>query len=267
LNGTAATIAATAGAVGLLIAVPVFSWCLGVRALAKVRHDVEGGYQRYILAAWAWLLVALVIGPFCTLAAEASGGVVPPLVTDFARHALAFGFVTQVMMGVATRVLPVFTGHTLWSVRAQSAACYLLNVAVVLRGLEVVVSIGLVPSAWPLIAIAGPPAVAAVALFAANVVFTIYGRPAITTQAATPALMADRRIIDLLDIPGALDLLVNAGFTPLTNSVARTTLARTVTLRQACGMRNISLEPLVARLTELDQVARNFARRDGKFPR
>lgn len=243
------------GALGLSVAAVMFSWCLGVRVVRPIRHDIESGYQRYVPTAWLWLFVALAVGPFWTLAAEARGSVVPLLVTDFGRHALAFGFITQVMMGVATRVLPVFTGNALWSPRARTAAFYLLNVSLVVRALEIVVSVGILPAAWPVIAAAGPPAVAAVVLFACNVVFTIYGHPA-TAAAATPIAIADRRVGDLLRISGALDLLVAAGFTPLQNPAMRAALGGTVTLRQACGMRNVPLEPIVARLAELERSAR-----------
>lgn len=242
---------ATLGALGLLVAVPLYSWCLGIGAHPRTRHDVESGYQRYVFAGWAWLFVALAMGPLWTLVATMRGGAVPPLVADFARHALAFGFVTQIMMGVATRILPVFTGNALWSPRARSAAFYLLNVSMVLRGLEVVVAAGFVPDAWPLIAIAGPPAVAAVVLFALNVVFTLYGRPAAAAHRPGPVPLADRRVAEILETPGALDVLVEAGFTPLKNPVMRATLAGGVTLRQACGLKGVPLEPLVARLEAL----------------
>jgi uncharacterized protein involved in response to NO len=237
------------GALALLVSVPLFSWCLGVGSRPRASHDVEGGYQRYVAAGWVWLFVALAVGPLWTLTAALRGAGVPPLVTDFARHALAFGFVTQIMMGVATRVLPVFTGNPLWSPRARTAAFYLLNASVVLRGLEVVVAAGFAPALWPVIAVAGPPALAAVVLFALNVMFTIFGRPAVAP--GVPPL-PDRRISDLLQIPGALDLLVAAGFAPLKNPIMRATLAGSVTLRQACGMRGVALEPLASRLADLE---------------
>jgi hypothetical protein len=240
-----------AGAGGLLVAVPLFSWCLGVGSRPKTDHDVQHGYQRYVTAGWAWLAVALLVGPLWTLVAALRGGTVPRLVTDFARHALAFGFVTQIMMGVATRILPVFTGNALWSPRARTAAFYLINGSVVLRALEVMVAIGFVPAAWPLIALAGPPAVAAVALFALNVVFTIFGHPATSSVSASPTAMADRSVGDILKIPGALDLLIEAGFTPLKNPVLRAAMAGSVTLRQACSLKDVSIDPLVARLEKL----------------
>jgi hypothetical protein len=170
---------------GFLVAVPLFSWCLGVRFREKDRHDREGGYQRYITTAWFWLFVALVVGPLWTLVTTIQGSAPAPLVSDFARHAFAFGFVAQIMMGVATRILPVFTGNALWSPRARAAAFYLLNVSVVLRGLELVVAAGMAAGAWPFIAAAGPPAVAAVLLFGLNVVFTIFRHPSSSIATAS----------------------------------------------------------------------------------
>jgi hypothetical protein len=234
-----------------LVSVPLFSWCLGVGTQPRAGHDVERGYQRFVFAGWLWLAVALAAGPFWTLIALLSGSVVAPLVADFGRHALAFGFVTQTIMGVATRVLPVFTGHALWSPRARTATFYLLNASVVLRALEVVVAAGVMPSAWPFIATAALPALAAVVLFSLNVVLTIYGRP-VTATAVGPVILADRRVSEVLQIPGALEVLIEAGFTPLRNPVMRASLAGGVTLRQACALKGIPLEVVVARLGALE---------------
>jgi uncharacterized protein involved in response to NO len=255
LEGVGASVVAPlaiAGAAGLLVSVPLYSYCIGAGSMPKTRHDSDAGYQQYIAAAWLWLHVALAVGPLWTVIAVLRDAGVPPLVTDFARHALAFGFVAQVMMGVAARVLPVFTGNALWSPRARSAAFYLLNLSVLLRGLEAVIAAGLVPAAWPFVAIAGPPALAAVVLFAFNVVFTIYGRP-VAHESARSLALADRRIAEIITIPGALDVLVDAGFTPLRNPAMRMALAGSVSLRQACGLKGIRLEPLLARIAALHQ--------------
>lgn len=175
-----------AGAMAILVSVPVYSWCVGARTTLAKPHDAASGYQQYIIVGWMWLFVALAVGPLWTLVCALRGSGVPPLVTDFARHVLAFGFVTQVMMGVASRVLPVFTGNPLWSPRARTAAFYLLNLSVVMRGLEVVVAAGFVPAAWPFIALAGPPAALAVLLFGLNVVGTICHRPANQRRSPVP---------------------------------------------------------------------------------
>jgi hypothetical protein len=244
------------GAVALLIAVPLFSWCLGVGTRRERRRDVENGYQRFITAAWVWLAVALAAGPALTLTAGLRGASVPPLVTDFARHALAFGFITQVIVGVASRILPVFTGNALWSPGARTATFYLLNASVAMRSLEAFVAAGFVPGAWPYIALAAVPALAAMVLFALTVVFTIHGRPAPDAGGVNPAALADRRVIEIVKIQGALEVLVDAGFTPLANPVMRAAFAGAVTLRQACGLKGVPLEPLVARLEALQPTRR-----------
>lgn len=59
---------------------------------------------------------------------------------------------------------------------------------------------------------------------------------------------------ELLAVPGALEALLEAGFTPLANPAARALLAPTVTLRQAIALRGLEsacADALVARLAAL----------------
>jgi hypothetical protein len=95
---------------------------------------------------------------------------------DFSRHALALGFATQVIMGVGGRFVPAFSGRRLPSPGGHRCAFWLLNVAVAIRGLEAVLAAGYWAELWPLLALSGPPAVAAVALFSANLAAAL--RPA-----------------------------------------------------------------------------------------
>jgi len=248
--------ARAAGALALLAAVALYIEIIGLFRASRGSRSAESGYERYIYAAWGWLLVGLATGPLWTVVALATGRDTSITMLDFSRHAVAFGFVTQMMMGVASRVLPVFTGNRLWSPRARDAAFWLLNAGIALRGLEAVVAAGYWPSAWNYIALSGPPAVAAVLLFAANVAMTLRGAGAaasVPAPAAANVDLPDRLVADILTIPGALEVLVAAGFTPLANPVLRAALARTVTLRQACGMTGAPLEAVTARLEALQR--------------
>ncbi len=261
-----------AGAVALVVAVPAMARIVGLfgglrgelRPSTARAGDPERGYQRYVYAAWGWLFVGLAAGPVWTLVALSHGRYGSILMLDFARHAVAFGFVTQMILGVASRVLPVFTGHRLWSPRLRAATWWLLNLGVLLRGLEAAVAAGVWPAAWPFIALSGPPAVAAMFLFTGNVMMTMRGQ----TSALRPSgprdvpdqLIPDQLISDLLRVPGVLELLVEAGFTPLRNPAMRATFARTVTLRQACRMRDVGLDPLAERIRLL-QTAQGSDRR------
>jgi uncharacterized protein involved in response to NO len=255
-------IIAAAGAVALVAGTAMFAFVVGLFT-RRDRDWQRGPHERYIYTAWAWLGVGLLLGPIATTLVIFHGGHPAPLVADFARHAVALGFVTMMIVGVAGRVVPVFTGRTLWSPRAHVLTFWFLIVALAVRALQVVISTGYWPHAWPFIGLAGPPAFIAMLLFTINIVMTV--RPEVArTPAAMPAFapggsagtahgIADRVVADLLAIPGVLDLLVSHGFTPLANPVLRATLARTVTLREACRLKQIPLAPLVQHIQQMER--------------
>ena len=170
---------------------------------------------------------------------------------DFSRHALALGFVTQMIMGISVRILPVFTGHALWSGALRTAVFWLLNVSVALRGLQAIVAAGYWPAAWPWIALSGPPALIAACLFGVNIGMTLRTEPMGDARGTVGHDPADAIVADLIAIDGVLDLLVRAGFAPLANPIMRATFARSITLRQASQLRGIPLEPVIASLRPL----------------
>jgi uncharacterized protein involved in response to NO len=84
---------------------------------------------------------------------------------DFSRHTFALGFATQLIMGIGGRFVPAFVGRRPFSPGAHRIAFWLLNLAVALRGLEAALALGRA-EAWPWLALSGPPAMVALALFA-----------------------------------------------------------------------------------------------------
>jgi len=240
------------GAVALLAAVPAFAFVVGLfgrRRISGQGLDREyRDYQRYVHAGWGWLFIGLLTGPAWSLAALARGAHDSITMLDFSRHTLALGFATQVIMGVGSRFVPVFGGTRLWSPRGHRLAFWLLNLAVAIRALEAVLAAGYWPEAWPFLALSGPPAVAALALFGANLLVALRPprRPVYTRSSPAHAPLST-----LLEIPGALDVLVEAGLRPLRSPLVRASLARVLTLRQACLAGGVALDPLVARLSAL----------------
>lgn len=185
-------IARGVGAALLVSSVVGYTACLGLIARVgplfgcAVRNP-QDGWQRYVFAAWGWLFVALALGPGWTLVRLFAGGDESILLLDFARHAMAFGFAAQMMLGVASRVVPNFTGKALWSPGARDAAFYLLNASMAFRALEVPVGLGFWPQAWNYIAFSGPLGVAAMVLFTMNVIMTVRPQHAPLIQPAVPA--------------------------------------------------------------------------------
>ena len=248
------------GAILLLGAVTAFTATIGISSRRRgVPSDPHSGYEPYIRCAWMWLFVALATGPLWTLGALASGRYGAILMLDFSSHALALGFITQMIVGISTRVLPVFTGHALWSHRATRAVLWLLNGAVAIRGLQAIVAAGFWPGAWPAIALSGPVAVAAIVLFSINVAMTLRGSDAVPEKRDLPADLADAIVADLIAIDGVRDALIRAGFTPLANPVMRATFARSITLGQAARLRGVSIAALTEAIGPLVAASRQAA--------
>jgi uncharacterized protein involved in response to NO len=186
------TVGRAAGAVLMIASVAGYTACLGLFTstgplLGCGIRSPQSGWEKYVFAAWGWLFASLTLGPGAALVRAFTGGTESPLVFDVARHALAFGFAAQMVLGVASRVVPNFTGKPLWSPRARDAAFYLLNASMAIRALEVPVALGLWVQVWNLIAWSGPLGVGAMVLFAINILMTVRNQPTALVQTARPA--------------------------------------------------------------------------------
>ncbi|RPI57622.1 MAG: hypothetical protein EHM55_01165 [Acidobacteria bacterium] len=191
-GSTALIVARGAGAALLIVSAIAYTACLGLFAeigpvLGCGIRNPQSGWERYVFAAWCWLFASLALGPGWTAARLFIGGTEPLLVMDFARHAMAFGFAAQMVLGVASRVVPNFTGKPLWSPSARDAAFYLLNASMMVRALELPVAFGVWVDAWSSIAWAGPLAVLAMTLFALNIIMTVRQQPSAVLQPGIPA--------------------------------------------------------------------------------
>jgi hypothetical protein len=187
-----------AGAVLLTLSVVAYTGCLGLLGrrgpvLGCAVRNPQDGWQRYVFAAWAWLFAGLALGPGGAVAGLIVAGNESLLVLDFARHAMAFGFAAQMILGVASRVVPNFTGKPLWSSKARDAAFYLLNASMAFRMLEVPIAFGLAAEAWSYIAWSGPLGVLAMVLFTLNIIMTV--------RQPQPALMAPTAILARISSP------------------------------------------------------------------
>ncbi len=123
-----------------------------------------GRYEWYLRTAYGWLLVG---GAF--QAWNAIGGVWPDIALPAnlaapALHVLSLGFVTMIILGMASRMIPLFEGAVLpwhWLMDAVYAS---LNVSVVLRIVFGVVS---TDADWVGLAVSGTLGTLAMASFAA----------------------------------------------------------------------------------------------------
>jgi uncharacterized protein involved in response to NO len=127
-----------------------------------------------VRSAFLWALVGSALLAWYDARTVVAGPEPSYLETSAARHAFALGFVTLMIFGVAARALPSFLGRRLWSEPLQLATLVLANAGVALRVLPEGLSVqGDVASG--VVAASGALAYAALALFAVNVLRTVFG--------------------------------------------------------------------------------------------
>ena len=191
-NSPVSAVLLAAGGVAMIVSIAAYTAALGLfrsagPLLGCAIRSPQSGWEKYIFAAWTWLLASVALGQGATIVRLFSGSSESLLLFDFARHALGFGFAAQMVVGVASRVVPNFTGKPLWSPRARDAAFYLLNGSMLIRALEVPIGLGVWTGAWNLIAWSGPPAVLAMLLFTTNILMTVRAQPSPVLQPSIPA--------------------------------------------------------------------------------
>jgi metal-sulfur cluster biosynthetic enzyme len=169
------------------------------------------------------------------------------------------------ILGVGSRALPAFAGKKLHSERLVTIAWVLINIAALQRVGHALFPRGDATFRFDHIAVAGVIGLAALVIFAYNIMRTVRpfrrrslpigeekGMPATLTYSITDeSVVADV----IRDVPGALDRLISYGFKPLADPELRARVASTVTLGMACGMHGVDIDALVADLTALQNGA------------
>ncbi|MCC6179622.1 MAG: NnrS family protein [Chloroflexi bacterium] len=140
-----------------------------------------------IVPGYAWLGIA---GLLLVLEGLSWWGIVPSPPLDASRHALGVGLVTLLILGMAARLLPGFSGRKLYSVKLVWATVWLGNAAAILR-----VAPLFLPSSrlsMTLLGISGLLGLAAVACLGWNLRQTLAERP-VTPITAPRCRAAARR--------------------------------------------------------------------------
>ena len=144
----------------------------------SVRHakitGVHPTFPAFVRAAYVWLVAS---GLLSVAAAgwDRAGGF-----WGASRHALTVGFISTMVFAIGQRVLPAFCGmHVLFSRRLMLASLALLNAGCAMRVVsETGAYEGFSPSLWPLLPVSAVIEMAAVTVFAANLILTFQQSPA-----------------------------------------------------------------------------------------
>jgi uncharacterized protein involved in response to NO len=261
----------TAAAIyGMTAGAGLFMFALNIHlpALRDESSDGPGPHEKLIRTAYLWLVVAFAIEVW--YATRAVGGDFRPdfLENGAARHALALGFVTQMIFGVGSRALPAFAGKRLHSERLVTISWVLINLATMQRVGHALFPWGGTTFRFDHIAVAGLIGLFALIVFTYNIMRTVRGARGQSPDEREENEMAasrdyrisgDRVVADVIrEVPGSLETLIGYGFKPLADPELRARVASNVTLSMACGMHGVNLDILIGDLTALQEGSQSY---------
>jgi len=116
--------------------------------------------------------------------------------SDAARHTFTVGFLTLVIIGMSFRILPVFSGKTLWSPRLAQATYTLILLGVAMRLLQYPAAFE--PLFYRIGSYMGVPVVLALVLFTFNLMRTMRAKPRPSPVAAPRAGGRSERFVATL---------------------------------------------------------------------
>ncbi len=222
---------------------------------------------KFLRAAYVWLLLALALTllmpvyNYVLLPALAPGSEAVRLHfshawSGAARHAITVGFVSLMIVGVASRVVPTLNGVDAGRLSALWLPFVLLNAGCALRVTAQVLT-DFTPRAFPFAGASGVLEVTGLALWGLHLGLVMAGRPRLRRPAPPPLpplaggapVEAGHRVGEVLDLyPSLANVFAAFGFRPLANPYLRRTLAARVSVGEACRYLGVDAATLLAAL-------------------
>ncbi len=237
--------------------------------------ESDRGFEKFVRAAYGWLAISALMLGAISFAPLATGEAVPHAYVGAFRHALTVGFVTMMMVGMGSRIIPVFSGIALRSPAMREASFWLILVGCTIRVIFQSLSEPYGPNFLRISGVSGVLELAGMILFAWNIWGTLgrargaaagagemsaspmirvrppaagAGRPESDGAEDLP-ILPETSVGALLEArPDLLEVFVENGFTQLANPVLRRTFARYVSIARACRMHGVDCDRLLAQL-------------------
>jgi hypothetical protein len=206
---------------------------------------------KFIRAAYLWMALACLMvfaEPFYSRAlglrfSHAYHGAI--------RHAFTVGFISLMILGVSSKVVPILGGIDVRGLPALWLPFLLVNVGNAMRVTFQVLT-DIVPGpAYPVMGVSGTFEVAGLAIWGVHLWRLMDRRPADAPKARPARITPDLRVADIAEwYPALLEVFDRFGFKELRNPLLRRTLARRVTVRMACDLRHVPEDRFIEALNE-----------------
>lgn len=206
---------------------------------------------KFIRAAFAWAALAailMIVEPFYN---QLAGMRFSHAFHGAIRHSFTVGFVTLMIVGVSLKVVPILKGVELQGLPSLWIPFLLITVGNAMRvGSQIATDFS--PGAWFVMGMSGTLEVFGLALWGGHILAILAKREKAESGERPSRIDASMSPAKVLDwFPETLEVFVAHGFGELRNPILRNTIARRISLRTACGMRNVNLDGFLASLNRI----------------
>ncbi len=241
-----------------LVAFSILLFVYGIRIFEKSTRELDDvvmdrSYSKTIRAAYVWLIIgALILGTKSLFTAFSEAQY---LFHGAANHALAVGFVTLMIIGYASKMVPTFKGVDMYSIKLANLSFYLINIGCFLR-VSTQVMIGASHSNgfyYSLIGFSGWIELTAIGMFGYNVWKTMNAEDEDIEEPneTLTEITGDTNIAYAIEqFPEILDVFLEFGFKQLASPAARKTVAKMFTIKQATKIHPVEIDTLLNALNE-----------------
>ncbi len=207
---------------------------------------------QFVRAAYVWRFLSLAMLIAAPLDFLAIGKPFSHAWWGASRHAITVGFLSLMIIGVSSKVVPLLAGRDPEAMGRLRLPFLLVNTGCAIRvGFQALTDF--TPLAFPFAGVSGLLELTGIAVWAAGLApVLIRGESADEPARVRPAgapITADDRVAEILGShPETEPVFLQFGLTGILNPLLRRTVARAVTLRQACAMHGVDVAALLAAL-------------------
>jgi NnrS protein/Domain of unknown function (DUF1858) len=233
------------------------------RLFGAVPENERDRGLKFILAAHIWFIAAMAMLVFTPIYnfgiyIPLTGSQVPFSHAFFGayRHALTVGFIMMMIVGVSSKVVPTLSGIDVRRANSLWPTFVLLNLGNLTR-VTFQIATDFSPAAYPVMGVSGFVEVVGLTLWGYELFANIRAGRRLENEAfhfnQPLEITPDTKVGEVLaHYPQSLEVFVRRGFSPLRNPVLRKTLARAITIQQACRREGIDLAGLLDELREFE---------------
>lgn len=213
---------------------------------------------KFVRAAYCWLIISLVMLIALPIYAALPGVSSLHAFTAATHHAITVGFISMMIMGHAAKVVPTLNGINLKTLTRLWGPFLLINTGCLLR-VSTQVLTDWTDHAYPIIGLSGTLEVIALLWWGWHLIsIMINGKRAerqntgVTSLPMCPyPITADTKVAEVIFWhPKLMPIFLSHGFTAISNPVMRNTVARHVSIKQACSLQEIKLDDFLGALND-----------------